>query len=126
MQSRIELWTNDWENEFAIIAKSKVLAKTAETDFTKSIDKSSFDKNRIYNWDLMINRWITFYYSNKYTANLAHEGSFAEIEFVPVGSLYKRIRPKIKCSFCGLKFYGIDDRQEHEMIWHPRKFVNAK
>lgn len=126
MHPRIELWTNDWESEFAIIARTKVLARTAESNFTKNIDKSSFDKDRIYNWDLMIHKWITFYYSNKYSADLANEGRLAKIEFLPVGSLNRRIRPKIKCSFCGLKFYGFNGRHEHELMWHSKKFVNKK
>jgi hypothetical protein len=121
MYSRIELWTNDSESEFAIFAKSDVLAKTAESNFTKSIDKSSFDRNKIYNWNLMIRKWITFYFSNKY---LPEQMSEPKIKFLPVGTFDRRIRPKIKCSFCGLKFYGIDDRQEHEVVWHSNRLIN--
>ena len=33
MYSRIELWTNDSESEFAVIEKSDVLAKPAESNF---------------------------------------------------------------------------------------------
>ena len=118
MQSKVELWTNESESEFAIIAKSNVLAKTGDGNFTRNIDKSWFDKNKIYDWNLMIHKWITFYFSNKYLPEQMDQGGFPKIKFLPVGSSDKRIRPKIKCSFCGLKFYGIDDRQEHEAVWH--------
>jgi hypothetical protein len=124
--SRIELWTNDSDSEFAIIAKSNILAKTAESNFTRSIDKSTFERNKIYNWNLMIHKWITFYFSNKYIPELANEWGQSKIRFLPVGTSDKRVRPRIKCNFCGLKFYGVYDRQEHEVTWHPGKFVNKQ
>jgi hypothetical protein len=123
MCSRIELWTNDSESEFAIMARSHILAKTAEGNFTKSIDKTSFDRKKIYNWNLMIHNWITFYFSIKYSTDLMNKRRSAKKKFLPVGSpaAVRRIRPRIKCSFCGLKFHGIDDRQEHEVMWHSNK-----
>lgn len=124
MYSRIELWTNDSESEFAIMARSNILSKTAEGNFTKSVDNTSFDRKKIYNWDLVIRKWVTFYFSNKYSADLTHKRRISKIKFLPVDSSNNRIRPRIKCNFCGLKFYGNYDRQEHEIIWHSNKFIN--
>lgn len=121
---RIELWTNDSESEFAIMARSNILAKTAEGNFTKSVDNTSFDRKKIYNWDLVIHKWITFYFSNKYSADLTDKRKISKIKFLPIGSSVIKMRPRIKCSFCGLKFYGTNDRMEHETIWHSKKFTN--
>jgi hypothetical protein len=92
--------------------------------FTKSVDNTSFDRKKIYNWDLVIRKWVTFYFSNKYSADLTHKRRISKIKFLPVDSSNNRIRPRIKCNFCGLKFYGNYDRQEHEIIWHSNKFIN--
>lgn len=69
---------------------------------------------------------ITFYFSNKNFPELANEWGLSKVKFLPVGASDKRIRPKIKCNFCGLKFYGIDDRNEHEIVWHPGKVANKE
>lgn len=126
MYSKIELWTNDSESEFAIIARSNILAKTAESNFTRSIDKSSFERDKIYNWNLTIHKWITFYFSKKYFTELAYGRGLSKTKFFPTGSSKSTTRPRIRCNFCRLKFYGIDDRQEHEKTWHPGKFVNEQ
>jgi len=117
----MELWTDDSESQFAIIANSQVLAKTNDGIFTKKLDSTSFNRNDNYDWDSVIRRWIHFYFLNKYSCTIVIGRKLPPIKFIPMNSVKSRPRLRIKCTFCGLKFYSDPHREEHEKVWHSDK-----
>jgi hypothetical protein len=121
LNPKMELWTNELESQFAIIADSQVLAKTDETLFTRKLDSTSFSSKHTYDWDSVIKRWIYFYFSNRYGGRLLQHGIPSQTKFIPVNTIVSRPKLRIKCTFCGLKFHADLDREEHEMAWHPNK-----
>jgi hypothetical protein len=126
LHSKMELWADDSESQFAIIADSQVLAKTDESIFTKKLDSTSFSSRHTYDWESVIKRWIYFYFSKRYGGRFIEEGMSPQTEFIPTNTTMSRPRLRIKCTFCGLKFETDFDRDEHEMAWHPNKLKNKQ
>lgn len=127
-KSKIELWVDDTDTEFAILLNSKVVSKTCENvKITKKVDQAYYLVGCEIDWKYTIDQWITFYLSNKYASLFASTtDSKPEKEFIPSTKLKPRQRPQIKCNFCGLKFYLDNERHEHELTWHPGRHLCEK
>ena len=133
-KSKIELWVDDTDTEFAILLNSKVVSKTCENvKITKKVDQAYYLVGREIDWKYNIDQWITFYLSNKYASLFAlttdskpEKRNLPEKEFIPSPKLNLRQRPQIKCNFCGLKFHVDNERDEHELMWHPRRHLCEK
>src|ERR1041385_2073375 len=121
LDSKMELWTDDSETQFAIISNSKILSKTNESNFTKKLDASSFNSKDNYDWDSVIRRWIHFYFLTRYGGILLQNSGSVQTKFIPISSYQSRPKLRIKCNYCGLKFHNELDREEHENVWHPKK-----
>jgi hypothetical protein len=133
-KSKIELWVDDTDTEFAILLNSKVVSKTCENvKITKKVDHAYYLVGPDIDWKNTIDEWITFYLSNKYTSLFAsttdsksEKRKLPENEFIPSPKLKLRQRPQIKCNFCGLKFLLDNERNEHELTWHPGRQLSEK
>ena len=133
-KSKIELWVDDTDTEFAILLNSEVVSKTSENvKITKKVDHAYYLVGPDIDWKYTIDQWITFYLSNKYaslfestTDSKSEKHKIPENKFIPSPKLKLRQRAKIKCSFCGLKFHLDNERDEHELTWHPGKQLSEK
>ena len=134
-KSKIELWVDDTDTEFAILLNSKVVSKTSENvKITKKVDHAYYLVGRDIDWKYTIDQWITFYLSNKYaslffastTDSKSEKRKLPENEFIPSPKLKLKQRAKIKCNFCGLKFHLDNERDEHELTWHPGRQLSEK
>ena len=133
-KSKIELWVDDTDTEFAILLNSEVVSKTCENvKITKKVDQACYLVGRDIDWKYTIDQWITFYLSNKYaslfvltTDSKPEKHKLPEKEFIHSPRLKLRQRPQIKCNFCGLKFHLDNERHEHELMWHPRRQLSEK
>jgi len=130
-ESLVELWVDDRHSEFAIFLNSQVVAKTSEkTKFTKKMDQTYCFDGYDYDWNHTIDKWITFYLSNKYVADFTRpprsEPKIHLPRFIPSRKSIQRHRPKIKCNFCGLRFYMDTEREEHELRWHQKTYLKTK
>lgn len=71
-QSKIELWVDDTDTEFAILLNSEVVSKTCENvKITQKVDHAYYLVGRDIDWKYTIDQWITFYLSNKYASLFA-------------------------------------------------------
>jgi hypothetical protein len=133
-KSKIELWVDDTDTEFAILLNSEVVSKTCENvKITKKVDQAYYLVGRDIDWKYTIDQWITFYLSNKYASLFAsttdskpEKRKLPEKEFISSPKLKLRQRPQIKCNFCGLKFHLDNERDEHELTWHPGRHLCEK
>jgi hypothetical protein len=133
-KSKIELWVDDTDTEFAILLNSEVVSKTCENvKITKKVDHAYYLVGPDIDWKYTIDQWITFYLSNKYASLFAstidsksEKRKLPENEFIPSPKLKLRQRPQIKCNFCGLKFHLENERDEHELTWHPGRHLSEK
>lgn len=134
-KSKIELWVDDTDTEFAILLNSKVVSKTSENvKITKKVDHAYYLVGPDIDWKYTIDQWITFYLSNKYaslffastTDSKSENNKLPENEFIPSHKLKLKQRAKIKCNFCGLKFHLDNERDEHELTWHPGRQLSVK
>ena len=133
-KSKIELWVDDTDTEFAILLNSKVVSKTCENvKITKKDDQAYYLVGRDIDWKYTIDQWITFYLSNKYASLFApttdskpEKRKLPEKQFIPSPKLKLKQRAKIKCNFCGLKFHLDNERDEHELTWHPSRHLSEK
>jgi hypothetical protein len=133
-KSKIELWVDDTDTEFAILLNSKVVTKTCENvKITKKVDHAYYLVGRDIDWKYTIDQWITFYLSNKYaslfastTDSKSEKRKLPDNEFIPSPKLKLRQRPQKKCNYCGLKFHLDNERDEHELTWHPGRHLSEK
>ena len=120
----MELWTDNNNTEFAIFLHSNPVIKTGDkVEFTKKIAQASYFYKYKKNWERIIDKWIIFYFSNKYSQELVPSINTDSRQEVPLKFNSsrrppERRRPKIKCNFCGLKYRSNNERKEHELIWH--------
>ena len=71
-KSKIELWVDDTDTEFAILLNSEIVAKTCENvKITKKVDQAYYLVGCDIDWKYIIDQWITFYLTNKYTSLFA-------------------------------------------------------
>ena len=60
------------------------------------------------------------------TDSKSEKRKLPENEFIPSPKLKLKQRAKIKCNFCGLKFHLDNERDEHELTWHPGRNLSEK
>ena len=138
---RVQLWTDDTYNDFAIVLKPYILARTDEkTKYTKVLDESDQGDRYSYDWNYTLSQWVNYHLSNGLPQGNHHESSKA-----PIGSGEKETssgqgpqnlksfdsaaRPRsqsnsmiLRCHFCALKYSIEAERHEHERFWHSDKF----
>jgi hypothetical protein len=138
---RVQLWTDDTYNDFAIVLKPYILARTDEkTTYTKVIDESDQRDKYSYDWNYTLSQWVNYHLSNGLP-----QGDHPESSKAPIGSREKETSshqnaPKLKsfdsaakprpqsnsmilrCHFCALKYSIEAERNEHERFWHSDKF----
>lgn len=138
---RVQLWTDDTYNEFAIVLKPYILARTdAKTKYTKVIDESDQGDRYSYDWKYTLSQWVNYHLSNGLPP-----GNHPESSKAPIGSREKETsshldlhnlksfdsaaKPRsqsnsmiLKCHFCTLKYSIEAERHEHERFWHSNKF----
>jgi hypothetical protein len=147
---RMELWTNDTLSEFAIMLNSSPVASTSqESKYTTIIDESPYVAGYDSNWSYTLDKWIVFYFSNKYTGFLGSQKRSKQEEFRlepnsefydnefdtsipgfipglgPIPRYISKPRPGLKCHFCNLKYNTEEERKEHEEFWHHDKLFNG-
>jgi hypothetical protein len=138
---RVQLWTDDTYNDFAIVLKPYILARTDEkTKYTKVIDESDQGDRYSYDWKYTLSQWVNYHLSNGLP-----QGNRSESSKAPIGSSEKEkssrqdphnlktidsaARPRsqsnsmiLRCHFCSLKYSIEAERYEHERFWHSDKF----
>lgn len=138
---RVQLWTDDTYNDFAIVLKPYILARTDEnTKYTKVLDESDQGDRYSCDWNYTLSQWVNYHLSNG-----VPQGNNPESSKPPIGSGEKETssgqgpqnlksfdstaRPRsqsnsmiLRCHFCALKYSIEAERHEHERFWHSNKF----
>ena len=122
---RVQLWTDDTYNDFAIVLKPYILARTDEkTKYTKVIDESDQGDRYSYDWKYTLSQWVNYHLSNGLPV-----GNNPESCKDPLKSFDSMAKPRsqsnsmiLKCHFCNLKYSIEAECQEHESFWHSNKF----
>lgn len=142
----MELWTNDTFSEFAIVLNSNPVASTSqESRYTRIIDESPYVAGYDSNWSYILNQWVIFYFSKKYTGFLGLQEKSKQEEFRlepnsgfydneydsripglgPIPRYISKPKPGLKCHFCNLKYNTEKERKDHEEFWHRDKLFNS-
>ena len=115
---RVQLWTDDTYNDFAIVLKPYILARTDEkTKYTKVIDESDQGDRYSYDWKYTLSQWV-----NYHLANGLPPGNIPNSIKATIKSRAKSSSLILKCQFCTLKYSIEAERHEHERFWHSNKF----
>ena len=133
---KIQLWTNEYQNEYAIRlegSKSKLLAATKyDVDYTKIVDESDYLEELEYNWNYTLQCWIdSSRSSNKSNNNektISNEIRTKTKLYNSQKNLlkykgnrkitYNQKTPPLKCHFCKLAYFTHKERRKHEQEWH--------
>lgn len=122
---RVQLWTDDTYNDFAIVLKPYILARTDEnTKYTKVIDESDQGDRYSYDWKYTLSQWVNYHLSNGLPVRNQPESCKDSLK-----SFDSMAKPRsqsnsiiLKCHFCNLKYSIEAECQEHERFWHSNKF----
>ena len=138
---RVQLWTDDTYNDFAIILKPYILARTDEkTKYTKVIDESDQGDRYSYDWKYTLSQWVNYHLANglppgnipkysKATLKSREKETRFHKEVHNRNSFKSATKSRsksssliLKCQFCTLKYSIEAERHEHERFWHSNKF----
>ncbi len=144
---RVQLWTDDTYNDFAIVLKPYILARTDEkTKYTKVVDESDQGDRYSYDWKYTLSQWVNYHFGNQVLVNISETTSILTPEpqkqkiiknqkgmkyyllrskpTSPIIDSTLELKPKgLKCHFCNLKYCLDDERKQHEEIWHSNKLT---
>jgi hypothetical protein len=144
VESRIQLWTDDTQAEFAILLKNShyVIKTNEKTEFTKMIDESALMQGYNYDWKYTLAQWVNYHFGNQLLVKISETASILnpkpqQEQVLAKGITYLLPRPRptstitesglvvkpkvLKCHFCNLKYCLDDERKQHEEFWHSDK-----
>jgi hypothetical protein len=118
IHQKIQLWTNDDGNEYAIrllldedIKKDIVEFITSTNPneiYTHPIAESDHIENLKHGWDYALRELIEIYKKELY------QQDFREYKYLhPI-----KLIPFHKCTYCNTKFSNEEERKDHELNWH--------
>ena len=146
VESRIQLWTDETQAEFAILLKNShyVIKTNEKTEFTNMIDESALMQGYNYDWKYTLAQWVNYHFGNQVLVNISETASILNpkpqqeqelsnrkgITYLlprtkptsPITESGIELKPKgLKCHFCNLKYCLDDERKQHEEFWHSDK-----
>ena len=135
VESRIQLWTDETQAEFAILLKNShyVIKTNEKTEFTKMIDESALMQGYNYDWKYTLAQWVNYHFGNQVLVNISETASILNPKGItyllprtkptsPITESGIELKPKgLKCHFCNLKYCLDDERKQHEEFWHSDK-----
>ena len=132
---KIQLWTNRYQNEFAIrlTADSEILtsddskvflaATNPKENYITVIAETDYFEDLKYGWEYTLSRLIKQYKQKirttslrKSTSNKANNINGEENNNNNTISI--RLIPYIKCQYCNSEFNTEKEKKEHELEWH--------
>jgi hypothetical protein len=115
LHKKIQLWTNDKGNEYAIrlvfdsdskIDHEQFIASTnPNEDYVHPIAETDNFKNLQHGWDYTLREMINNYKKNRYNKGSSNDQSIKLIPFY-------------KCTYCNKELASEEEKKEHEFMWH--------
>jgi predicted transcriptional regulator len=136
IHSKIQLWTNRYQNEFAIrltadsaISTSddskKNLADTnPKEDYITVIAETDYFEDLKHGWEYTLSHLIEQYKQEIHTKSLRKEtptnkaNNIHEEEENNNHTISIRLIPYIRCQYCNSEFSTEKEKKEHELEWH--------
>jgi hypothetical protein len=116
LHKKIQLWTNDKGNEYAIrlifdsdskIGHGQFIASTNNNeDYVHPIAETDNFKDLQHGWDYTLREMITIYKKNRY--NKGGVNSLESLKLIPFH----------KCTYCNKELPSEEEKKKHEFIWH--------
>ena len=137
IHQKMQLWTNEYENEYAICLAGydkpdkNFLARTnAKERYTHIVAESDNLDDIKHGWDYALRRFIRNYKkerleqlklmkpSSSLTSTSKSQPTIIMKEISDNKNYPIKLIPRIKCLYCNVDFYNEDQRKEHELAWH--------
>ncbi len=116
IHKKIQLWTNDKGNEYAIcllfdsdvkIDNAQFIASTNPNEkYIHPIAETDNIKDLQHGWDYTLREVIENYKENRY-----RKISGDDIQSI-------KLIPFYKCTYCNKELFSQDEKKEHEFLWH--------
>ena len=116
IHKKIQLWTNDKANEYAIcllfdsdskIDNSPFIASTNPNEkYTHPIAETDNIQNLQHGWDYTLRELIGNYKENRYQ------------KVIGEGLQSIRLIPFYKCTYCNKELPTEEEQKKHELVWH--------
>jgi hypothetical protein len=116
IHKKIQLWTNDKGNEYAIrlvfdsdsnIDHEQFIASTnSNEEYVHPIAETDNLKDLQHGWDYTLREMINNYKKNRY-----NKGSGNDLESI-------KLIPFYKCTYCNKELPSEEEKKKHEFIWH--------
>ena len=134
IHQKIQLWTNKYENEFALRladaanqSENWLAATDLTADYITVVAESDYLEDLRHGWDYALRHFIEKYKEFLHKKD-ATDISKENMKNIPSLSTYVsntdinrfpiRIISFIKCHYCDLEFDNDNERKEHELKWH--------
>lgn len=119
IHKKIQLWTNDNGNEYAIrlllddddITKERVEFITSTNPneiYTHPVAESDHIENLKHGWDYTLRELIENYKNELYNQDFRQDKYFRILKLIPFH----------KCTYCNTKFRNEEEKKDHELNWH--------
>jgi len=138
IHSKLQLWTNKYQNEFAIrltpnpntitSENNNVLLAATNTkeDYITVVAETDYFEDLKHGWEYTLNHLVEQYkydiHSKSSQDNISTENKSnykngnrnnGDNNTIPI-----RLIPYIKCQYCNLEFSSEREKKEHELEWH--------
>ena len=117
IHKKIQLWTNDKGNEYAIcllfdsdlkIDNAQFIASTNHNEnYIHPIAETDNIQDLQHGWDYTLRELIENYKKNCYQ-KISGEGSVQSIKLIPF----------YKCTYCDKELSSQEEKKKHEFVWH--------
>lgn len=80
VESRIQLWTDETQAEFAILLKNShyVIKTNEKTEFTNMIDESALMQGYNYDWRYTLAQWVNYLFGNQVLVKYLRDSKYSE------------------------------------------------
>jgi hypothetical protein len=105
VESRIQLWTDETQAEFAILLKNShyVIKTNEKTEFTKMIDESALMQGYNYDWKYTLAQWVNYHFGNQALVKISETAKYSESQTLTRTSIIKSKRDHLP--FASLETY---------------------
>ena len=118
IHKKIQLWTNDKANEYAICLlfdsdlkkdNAQFIASTNHNEkYIHPIAETDNIKDLQHGWDYTLREVIENYKKNRYQKISGEGGGVQSIKLIPF----------YKCTYCNKELSSEEEKKEHELLWH--------